>query len=67
MSIDEVKLKYDFVNKELNSLESELKSISVTTFELNPHITELVGKIKELKEERQSLLEKIEGTPWEDK
>jgi uncharacterized coiled-coil DUF342 family protein len=66
MSIDEIKLRYDFINKELNTLESELKSISITTFELNPHITELTEKIKGLKDERQSLFEKIKENGVED-
>lgn len=59
MSIDEVKIKYDFINQELNKLRSELKTISVTTFELNPRILELTSEIKKLEDERAILLDKI--------
>ena len=59
MSIDEVKIKYDFINQELSKLRSELKTISVTTFELNPRILELTSEIKKLEDERTILLDKI--------
>lgn len=66
MSIDEIKLRYDFINKELNELQSELKSISVTSFELNPHIMELTNKIQDLNNERIELLKRIENESLED-
>lgn len=61
MSIDEVKIKYDFINQELSKLRSELKTISVTTFELNPRILELTSEIKSLEDERTILLNKIKS------
>ena len=66
MSIDEIRLRYDFINKELNELQSELKSISVTSFELNPHIVELTNKISTLNNERTELLKKIKNESLED-
>lgn len=61
MSIDEIKIKYDFINQELSKLRSELKTISVTTFELNPKILELTSEIKKLEDERTVLLDKIKS------
>ena len=61
MSIDEVKIKYDFISQELSKLRSELKTISVTTFELNPRILELTSEIKSLEDERTILLNKIKS------
>lgn len=61
MSIDEIKIKYDFINQELSKLRSELKTISVTTFELNPRILELTSEIKKLEDERTVLLDKIKS------
>lgn len=61
MSIDEIKIKYDFINQELSKLRSELKTISVTTFELNPRILELTSEIKSLEDKRTILLNKIKS------
>lgn len=57
--INQIKLKYDMLTKNVEELQEELQSISVTSFTLNPRAAQLAKKISEINCERLELSKKI--------
>ena len=59
MELEELKLKYELLGKDIDELNVELQRYDVSNFVLHPEIGELTKKISELSVERTNILTQI--------